>query len=224
MSISRLNTSRQRLPLLLLAMVLVLTLAAGSASADDVELSYLKGTFNDLDSDLQPVQQGPLTIHVSSPKHRLTVDRNRLTLTPNRKGHFDAAIEVSLDGEGHLIADLKGAGLDTTFTDDVKVPPQTVRASGEISLERADDGYVFTIERAGPAVALQIESNVAGQIVNLCRTLSFIPFFGASCDALEEGLSVVSIPMPEPGASFLLPASYLTEAEQKFFDDLITRE
>ncbi len=42
----------------------------------------MNGVYEDLDSNLQPVRQGQVTIRVSSPDHRLTVHGNRLTLAP----------------------------------------------------------------------------------------------------------------------------------------------
>ncbi len=183
------------------------------------------GTYPGLDSDLAPIEEGPLTIRLSSPEHQLVVHRNRLRLVPNRRGGLDATVEIELEGEGRLHADVEGAGRSgvpagSRFSDDVAVPRQTVRARGEVRLERAADGYRFTVERPGAAAALAIESGIAGQVVGVCRALAVLPFIDLGCDRLEVGLSVIHIPLPEPGTVLLLPADGLAAEERAFFDRL----
>ena len=210
-------------PGVLLRLCLILLLALGPASGapaaeEEIEIASFNGTYSGLDSGLEPIREGPLTIRLSSPEHRLVVHRNRLTLRRDYRGRLAAEVEIELEGEGRLVADVEGAGVENRFVDDVAAPRQTVTARGEVRLERAADGYRFTVERPGPAVALEIESAVAGQVVGVCRALALVPFLDLGCDRLERGLSVVRIPLPERGAVLLLPADRLTAEEREFFD------
>lgn len=191
-----------------------------TTAAEEIELRSLNGTYTGLDTGLAPIEEGPLTIRLSSPEHRLVVHGNRLTLRRNYRGRFDAAVEIELEGEGRLIADVEGAGINNRFTDEVKAKRQTVEVRGEVRLEAAEDGYRFTVVRPGPAVSLEIESRLAGQIVDVCRVVALLPLFDLGCDRVEAALSVVRIPLPERGRVLLLPAERLTDEERAFFDRL----
>lgn len=212
--------------LLRIAPAFLLLLAAGvavaterqAADAASIEISAMNGVYEDLDQGLAPIQQGPLTIRISSPEHRLVVHGNRLTLEPKGGGRLRAAVETELEGAGRLHADVEGSGLANRFTDDVEVPRQRVRVAGEIYLRRHAAGYLITTAEAIPPVRLEIRSDLAGQVVGLCQTLAVLPFLAVSCDALETALSAVTVPMPGADQEFLLLASSLTETERAFFD------
>ncbi len=148
------------------------------------------------------------------------VHKNRLSLRRTYRGHFEAEVEIELEGEGRLVADVEGAGVKNRFTDDVVARRQAVRVHGEVDLERAEDGYRFTVLRRGPAAALAIDSRLAEQVVGICRALALVPFLDLGCDRLEAGLSVVRIPLSERGTKLLLPAAGLTDDERAFFDRL----
>jgi hypothetical protein len=202
---------------------LVLLLIPSPAPAAELELRFLNATYTGLDSGLEPITEGALTIALSSPEHRLTVYSNRLTLRPRPNGSWDAEIAIELDGEGRLVADVDGGGIRRRFVDDVSAARQTVVASGEVAVDRAAEGYLFTLVRPGPAVAVEIRSGVAGQIVAVCRALAVLPLFDLGCDRLERGLSVARIPMPEAGTRFLLPHASLTPEERAVFEALLAR-
>ncbi len=213
----------RHLALPLIVLLAGLPVAATAEDADqlqEIELASLNGTYTGLDSDLAPIEEGPLTIRLSSPEHEVVVHGNLVSLQRNHRGHLDVEVEIELEGTGRLVADVVGAGVQNRFTDDVEGPRQTVRVRGEVDLERAADGYRFTVVRPGPAAALAIESRVAGQIVGVCRALALVPFLDLGCDRLAAGLSVVRIPLPERGTVLLLPAAGLTDEERAFFDRL----
>ncbi|MEE8525875.1 MAG: hypothetical protein V3T72_18215, partial [Thermoanaerobaculia bacterium] len=206
--------------------LLLLLAIPAAVTADEIELQFLNATYSGLDSGLEPIREGPLTIALSSPEHRLTVYSNRLTLRPSQHrpaggGRWDAEIEIELDGEGRLVADVEGAGVRKRFVDDVAVRRQTVVASGEVHAELAADGVLFILERPGPAVAVEIRSGLAEQIVGVCRAIALLPLFDLGCDRLQRGLSIARIPMPEAGTRFLLPYSSLTEEERGVLESLI---
>ncbi len=193
--------------------------ASVPAGADEIEVGFMNGVYEDLDSNLEPIRQGSITIRVSSPDHRLTVHGNRLTLTPGSDGSLDAAIEVDFEGRGHLIADVESIG---RFEDRVQAPRQTARAAGTVRLTRADGNYLFMVVKADPSVGLEIKSGVANQVVGACRIFAML--MSLPCDGIEKSLSVVRVPMPGPGEQFQVPADLLSEAEKAFFDRLVTGE
>ncbi len=191
--------------------------AASPLQADDgIELSFLTGTYRDLASQLEPIEQSGLTVKVSSPEHRLTVHGNRFWLTPEGGGEALARIEVDLDGEGLLEARLESAGIGSDFDDQVVLPRQTLELAGRIKVERASDQLIFTVLEAPAEISLQIDSGLAGQLVGVC------PLFGkllpVDCGTLRTSLSRVDVPLPEAGEQFKLPVDRLSAAELAYFE------
>lgn len=184
-----------------------------------IEVGFMNGVYEDLDSDLQPIRQGSITIRVSSPDHRLTVHGNRLTLDARPDGSLDASMEVDFEGRGHLIADVESIG---RFEDRVWAPRQTARAAGTVRLTRAGDDYLFTVVEADPSVSLEIESGVANQVVGACRIFAML--MRLPCDGIKKSLSVINVPMPGPGEQFEVPADLLSDAEKAFLDRFATGE
>ncbi len=177
----------------------------------------MNGVYEDLDSNLQPIEQGSITIRVSSPKHELTVHGNRLTLVPKAGGTLEAAIEVDFEGGGHLIADVERIG---RFEDQVEAPRQRARAAGTVRLARADDNYLFIVVTGDPYARLEIKSGVANQIVVACRVFAML--MNLPCDGIEKSLAVVRVPMPGPGEQFQVPADLLTDGEKAFLDRFVS--
>lgn len=200
---------------------LVSPASAEEPTAAEIELSHLNSVYENLDSNLEPIRQGSMTIVVSSPDHRLTVHGNRLRLSPLGTGGVQAEMSVDFEGAGQLIADVSGIG---RFTDRVQAPRQTVSATGTARIERLDAGYLFTVLSADPAARLEIQSGVAGQIVSTCRAAALIPFVSLPCDGLETALAYVDVPLPRPGEQLFLPAEDLTVAERAFFDRFVAED
>ncbi len=186
-----------------------------------LELDYVNGVYEDLDSNLEPIRQGSLTILFSSPEHRLTVHGHQLRLTARGEGRVDAVLEVDFEGRGRLIADVSGIG---RFTDRVEAPRQTASARGTVRIARVEAGYLFTVVSADPVVRLEVKSGVADQILSACRAASMIPFLSLPCGGLESALALVSIPMPGPGEQFLLPAANLKADEAALLDRFASAE
>lgn len=207
-----------------LAVLALATLLSPPLAAEEIELAFLNTSFENLDSAITPVEEGPFTIRFSSPRHRLTVHRNRLRTTPLAPGLVDAEIEVELEGNGILHADVEGGGVENRFTDAVVAPRQTVRSTSVVRLERDEGGYLVTLVEPGPPVAFEISSAVGGEIVGICRVFALLPLFDLGCERLERALGIALVPLPEPGTRLLLPAGLLNEAERGFFDRLIAGE
>lgn len=209
-------SSRSRI--LVLVLLLLAALLASAGERGEIELAFVNGEWADLDSGLQPVRRGALTIHVASPEHRVTVHRNRLTLARSGDGPVDASLEVEFEGEGQIVADVESAGLRNRIEDQVAAPRQTVTVWAKVRFERADGGYLMTIAEAQPTVDLEIQSDLAGRLVALCKVFDKVPLIRVDCAGIETALSVVTVPMPGPGEQFLIPGERMTEDEKAFFD------
>ena len=201
------------------AALLILALPVIAEDVAEIEVGFVNGVYENLDSDLQPIRRGSLTIRVSSPEHRLTVHGNRLSLERDGDGTVAASMEVDFEGGGDLIADIDGLG---RFTDVVKVPRQSVRAQGTVRIARDEDGYLVTVVDADRFVLMDIESGMAREMVDTCRALAMLPFISLPCGSLETALATVSVPMPGPGEQFRVRAADLSSSERAFFDRFLT--
>ncbi len=186
---------------------------------EEIEIGFMNAVYEDLDSNLQPITQGGITIRVSSPEHRLTVHGNRLTLAANDDGSLDAVMEVDFEGGGHLIADVETIG---RFEDRVTALRQTARAAGTVRLTRSGGNYLFTVVEADRSVGLEIDSGVARQVVGACRV--FAVLMSLPCAGIEQSLRVIQVPMPAPGEQFQVPADLLSDGEKAFFDRFAANE
>ncbi len=189
-------------------------------AARQIELAFLNQTYRDLDPGLVPIQQGPLRIGVSSPEHRLQVFSNAFAVRPVTDESWAAELRVDLEGDGRLLADVDVGGAVSQLVDDVTARRQWIVARGEIRVARAKDGFRIELVTAGPPPTVEIQSALGAQIVTACQGIALL--LGLDCDGLERGLSVVQIPMPDPGTAFLLPEVYLNEAERSFFEGLVS--
>lgn len=192
-------------------------------NARATELSRFNGTYRDLASNLAPVRQGGLDIHISSPRHRLTIHSNRVELTPTGRGTFDLVYEAEFDGDGDLIADVVApGGSSTQFTDKVSASRQQARATGEVALAAHERGFLITVVKPGPPAQVVIESGLVRQVEGLCGVFALLPLMKIDCEALGDAMGRIRVPLPEPGEEFVLPAEYLTEEEQAFFERLLS--
>ena len=85
--------------LALFTLLLILAVPCSAEEANEIEIDFMNGVYTDLDSNIQPVQRGALTIHISSPEHQLTVHGNRLRLGANDDGTVHATLEVDFLGQ-----------------------------------------------------------------------------------------------------------------------------
>lgn len=194
------------------------------AASEGLQLTLLNGVYEDLDSGLEPVTQGPLTLRFSSPEHRLEVFANRLQLYPvSQPNRFRVETEIEFAGSGQLLAEIEGAGLVQRFQDLVSAPRQTVLVTGEVDVERLPDGYQLTIASRQEVVRVQVESGFASQINALCGTLALLPMMSLDCAPLARALTRVGIPMPPVGQRMFLPLALLTPEERSYLDRVLAR-
>lgn len=202
-----------------LAAVAALGLAAllgparpAAAEAAVLEFESLNGTYRFDDAEIEPVRQGPVTIHLSSPRSALVLQEHRLTLRPLGDGTHRAAVRLRLLGSGDLVADVAtGAGGGSRLEDLVVLPRQTLDVEGRVRFRRVPDGWDVTALALPESVDVDIQSRLAGSLVTLCSQLAV--FLGMDCDGLDRSLSRVEVPLPPPGTVFHLPAGDLTADE-----------
>lgn len=187
-----------------------------------VEIAALNGTFEDLASELGSVEAGGLTLDLVSPRNRLTIHRNRLSLRPGPgAGELVGLLELELDGDGDVEAWIEGTG--EPIRDRVAAPRQTVRVASTLRVERAEAGYRVTLLDPPPSVPVEVESGLGRQLLGVCEGLAALPFFAVDCDGLERTLEVVEVPLPAAGEGFDVPAERLGPAERDAFDAVAGR-
>ena len=109
------------------------------------EFGRLNRTYQMDDSQVAPVRQGPVTIHLSSPRNSLILKGHSVSLRPLGNGLYQASVGLDLLGSGDLTADLvTDAGTSSRLEDLVVVPRQTVRVDGRVSFQRVAGGWDVT--------------------------------------------------------------------------------
>ena len=85
-------------------------------------------------------------------------------------------------------------------------------------LERGPSDYLVTPLEMSRQIQLQIKSRLAGDLANWCASIPLISLTGADCSGLRNALSQVSVPLPAPGETYLLPYTELTPEERRALD------
>lgn len=164
------------------------------------------------DSEVAPVRQGPVTIHLSSPRNTLVVKGHSVSLLPLGDGLHQASVGLDFMGSGDLTADLvTAAGTSSRLEDLVVMPRQTVRVDARVSFARVAGGWDVTAHSLPPKVKVDIQSRLAGSLVTVCGQMAV--FLGLDCDGLDRSLSRVDVPLPAAGSVFHLPEEELTAEE-----------
>jgi len=193
--------------------------SAASPGASPARFSFdsLNRTYQLEDSGVAPVRQGPVTIHMSSPRNSLILKGHSVTLTPHGDGTYGASVGIDLMGSGDLVADLvTDAGTSSRLEDVVIVPRQELRLDGRVRFARVPGGWDVTALSLPGEVKLAIQSRLAGNLVTLCGQMAV--FLGLDCDGLDRSLSRVEVPLPEAGSVFFLPEDDLSPAEAAALD------
>ena len=206
----------------LVPLALLLALAPGAGAAEPPEPGFfqfesLNRSYRMDDSEVAPVRQGPVTIHLASPRNTLVIRSHSLTLRPLGDGSYRASVGVELMGSGDLTADLvTDAGTSSRLEDLVVLPRQRVALDGRVRFERVADGWDVTALSLPPKIELDIQSRLAGSLVTLCDQMAV--FLGLDCSGIGRSLSRVDVPLPEPGSVFFLPEAELSPEEAAAFD------
>jgi hypothetical protein len=184
-----------------------------------LEMSFrrLDRTYEALVEELAPIEIGPARVRLRSPEHSLRILRHRATLAPSKAGGHDVALEVSFTGQGRVEADVEMGAVVSQLADDLVVPEQTLSLEGRAGIARTEEGYQVTVLAVPESVSVKIQSRLAGRLVGLCRPMTLV-LVSLDCAALEQALGSITVPLPEPGAQYLLPFSEVDADERARFD------
>lgn len=175
----------------------------------------VNGIHTDLGSDLAPIEVGPVTVVLTSPTHSLEVLEHELSLGPGKDGAEAARLKVRYQGQAYLVAALEIAGMTGDIDDNIEVPLQETEIEGLVEIDREGDGYRITALEAPSHVEIQVESGLAGQLGLLCRGFAVLAMGNVDCEAVDQAMSVIRVPLPEPGEEFFIASEDLTEQERE---------
>lgn len=197
---------------------LLLTLGAAlplAAAAPGVfQFPKLNKQYSMGDPEVAPIQQGPITIRLSSPRNVVIVHGHELRLTPVGDGSFDAEISADFLGKGELQADFEtSAGTSSRLSDEILLPRQKVLVQARLRFAKVAGGYDITALGLPKSVPVDVRSRLMTNLVGLCNGVRLI--VSVDCEALDRGLTRVQVPLPEAGSVFYLSAADLTPAEQE---------
>jgi hypothetical protein len=196
---------------------LILILAAQPSAAAEGETVFeferLNRSYAAFIEELEAVTLGPATIELSSPEHTLTLLRHRASLRPLGNGLFAVDLEVRLFGQGTLEADVTFGRVHSQLSDRVAVPAQGLELAGVAAISASVDGFLVEARELQPTLEVRVESELAGRLVALCHQMVLV-LVSVDCPVLEESLERLSVPLPPPGTTYLLPYDELTEAER----------
>lgn len=187
----------------------------------DLSFRRLDRTYEAIVDQLAPIELGPAKVSLRSPQHSLRVLSHLARLTPDGDGHR-VALEVSFEGSGRVEADVVMGAVASQLADDLVIPRQTLRLEGRVGIARGEGGYVVTALELPATTSVRIQSRLAGRLVGLCRPMALV-LVSLDCGALEQALSVVSVPLPEPGTAYLLPDIEIEADERARFDAYLSQ-
>jgi|GEM_PF-1665126 len=188
-----------------------------AAAVRDFEFPSLNRTYRMDGATMAPVQQGPLTIYLTSPRNALIVRGHTLELQPLGDGTYRGRMTVDLLGSGDLVARIDtGNGGGDPMKDTVVLPRQTVEVSGRVRFHRVPEGWEVTALALPEETEVTIQSRVINSLVTMCEQLA--AFLGLDCGGVGHSLTHVAVPLPPPGTVFLLQASDLTADEVDLLD------
>jgi len=206
-----------------LAALAAATLAAVGASAGaapgavEFVFAKLNRTYSQFVDQLQPVVLGPVEVLLRSPRQQLQLSQHHAWIEPAAEGTHSLRIELAVQGSGTINAVLRAAGLEGKLEDELVLPLQTLRLDGRVRLARSPAGYQIALVEAPPSVEVQIQSQLAGRLVPVCRQMALV-LVRFDCAALETALSRIQVPLPAPGTEFLLPIEEVSPDEARALD------
>lgn len=197
---------------------------AGGAQSEPhtFEMPRLNEVYTNVISDVLPIRQGPITVQLKFLEHSVELRNHRLEVSrDSEEQSYRFRIVVTVQGEADVESHLEIAGLPASLEDEIRLPLQSISISGRADVWRDTEGYHVSPQELPPYIQVEIESHLAQNMVTLCNGLAFLPGFGSACEGLEQSLAFIRIPLPEPGDTYLVPLSVLTDEEIGEFDEYL---
>lgn len=200
----------------------LLMLCATAAHAEETFVfEKLNREYSEFVQELAPIEVGGANVLLSSPQHSITLIRNRTVLHPAPEGGFLTTVELRLGGYGKLNAQVEMGSMATQLDDELALPAQGLTLKGRVDITEAAEGFWIRVLELPESVRVRIESRLAGKLFNLCRPMALV-LVSLDCDLLEDSLTNIEVPLPEPGETYLLPREELTEAEAQALSAFIS--
>lgn len=202
----------------LVATALGATVGASSPEGATLSFPSLNRTYHMDGSEIEPVRQGRVTVHLSSPANTLVVKGHSVELQPLADGSYRSRVVLDLLGKGDLVARFEAGegGASSPMRDEIVVPRQTLDLEGRVRFRRVPSGWEVTALELPREVKVDIRSRLGNSLVATCEQLA--AFLGLDCTGLDRGLSRVDVPLPDPGSVFLLEEADLTDEETRLLD------
>lgn len=216
-----------RLRSLIPSILWIVCLQAGIVAAQETpqifEMPRLNQVYGDVVREVLPIRQGPVVVRLEFLDHSIELKDHRLEVLHNLdENSFDFRVVATVQGEAEVKSSLEIAGVPANLQDQVRLPLQSISVSGTTEIRRDQEGYWISPQELPPFVEVEIESRLARKMVSLCKGLAFLPGMGSACEGLKQSLAFIRLPLPEPGETYLVPLSRLTEAELRKFDRYLT--
>ncbi len=197
---------------------------APGGPASDLRFEKLNRAYSDFVSELAPIGEEGMSVHLVSPKQTLILRDNRLRLTPlsaMRDGTFMGEVELDVQGKGALVADVVMGPIVRQLTDEIVVPPQTIRLAAKVRIRRVADGYEITPDKLPQSIEVAVQSRTINQILALCDQAATLSLGAVDCTGLDHALTRPAVPIPGGGQAYLLGDDNLTDADRARLDALL---
>lgn len=211
-----------------LALLAALSLPAGLSAADgapaELRFEKLNRAYSDFVTELAPIGEEGMSIRLTSPSQTMILRDHRIRLTPLARaeaGTFSGEVELDIQGKGALIADVVMGPIVRQFTDEIVVPPQTLRLASAVRIRRVADGYEITPEQLPSRIEVAVQSHTINQILALCDQAATLSLGAVDCTGLDRALTRPAVPLPGGGGSFLLGDENLSDGDRARLDALI---
>lgn len=197
-------------------------LAQEDAGVRTITFERLNRVYEELIDDLSRIQIGPADVALRSPAHSLTVSRHAATLTAGDDGVFETELELDISGSGQIAADVVIGSLESQLTQELVVPAQTLRLEGAVAIRSDEEGYWIRTERMPSTTQVRIESELGTQLFTVCRQMALV-LVSLDCEAIERAVTLISVPLPEAGAEYLIALEDTTPEERRDLDRFLSR-
>ena len=181
----------------------------------------VNGVHRDFETDLAPIEIGPVTVVLTSPTHSLEVFEHELSLAPGEGGAEMATLRARYQGQAHLVADLEVAGMSSEIDDNIELPLQETEVTGLVEIVRVEDGYRVTALEAPSHVEIQVESDLAGGWGSCAGALRCWPWGTSIARRSIRRCRWSRCPCRNRAKSSLSPDEDLTEQERGQIDKVL---
>ena len=206
------------------AALLPAVLWAAEGPPAEFRFEKLNRPYSDFVGELAPIGEEGMTVRLTSPKQTLVLRSHRVRLIPLAvpgDGSFRGEVELDVLGKGALIADVSMGPIVRRLTDEVVVPPQTIRLAGKVRVRRVADGYEILPEKLPERIEVAVQSNTINQILALCDQAAVLSLGTVDCSGLDRALTHPAVPIPAGSQAFLLGDVDLTDDDRARLDALL---